>query len=90
MNWITLANWLSSGCAFVAAGLWLYSAHVEVWADDQSGPRADNMIILKDGRKYDVTATVAAQSRWSAYAAVAAAAAAVLQGLALLMNALAA
>jgi len=86
VNGTTSANWLSARCAFVAAALWLYSARVEVWADDQTAPRADNMVIQKDDRKYDVTGTAQAQSRWSGYAAVAVAAAAVLQGLALLSN----
>lgn len=86
MNWTASANWLSAGCAFVAAALWLHSARVEVWADSQIAPRSDNMVILKEGRMYDVTGTAEAQSRWSAYAAVAAAAAAVLQGLALLTS----
>lgn len=44
------------------------------------------MVILKEGRMYDVTGTAEAQSRWSAYAAIAAAAAAILQGLALLKS----
>jgi hypothetical protein len=86
MNWTVIANWLSAGCAFIAAALWLHSARVEVWADGQIAPRSDNMVILKKGRMYDVTGTTEAQSRWSAYAAVAAAAAAVLQGLALLTS----
>lgn len=84
MNWTALANWLSAGCAFIAATLWLYSARVEVWADGQTSPRSDNMVILKHGRMYDVTGTAEAQSRWSAYAAIAAAAAAILQGVAVL------
>ena len=86
MNLSALVNWLAAGCAFVAAALWLYSARVEVWADGQAAPRSDNMVILKEGRMYDVTGTAEAQSRWSAYAAIAAAAAALLQGLALLMS----
>lgn len=86
MNWVAVANWLSAGCAFVAAALWLYSARVEVWADGQTAPRGDNMVIWKKGRLYDVTGTAEAQSRWSAYAAIAAAAAAILQGLALLKS----
>lgn len=81
-----LANWLSAFCACLAAGLWLYSARVTVWADGQTAPRRDNMIIEKQGRMYDVTGTAQAQSLWSAYAAIAAAAAAVFQGLALLLN----
>jgi len=82
MTFSVLVNEASALCAFVAAGLWLYSARIEVWADDQSAPRRDNMVILKGGRMYDVTGTAQAQSRWSAYAAIAAALAAVLQGLA--------
>ena len=84
MNWTAWANWLSAGCAFTAAALWLCSVHVKVWADHQTGPRPDNMVIWKNGRMYDVTGTAEAQSRWSAYAAIAAAAAAILQGFALL------
>jgi hypothetical protein len=86
VNWSLLANEVSAGCAFIAAGLWLYSAHVEVWADGKIGPRRDSLIIEKDGRPYNVTGTAQAQSRWSAYAASAAAVAAILQGLALLTN----
>ena len=82
MTFYVLVNEASALCAFIAAGLWLYSARIEVWADGQSGPRRDNMVILKGGRMYDVTGTAQAQSRWSAYAAIAAALAAVLQGLA--------
>ncbi|GAA0030921.1 MULTISPECIES: hypothetical protein [Bradyrhizobium] len=81
-----LVNEASAVCAFVAAGLWLYSARVEVWADDQTGPRSDNMVILKEGRMYDVTGSAQAQSRWSAYAAIAAAIAALFQGLGLLIG----
>lgn len=86
MNWTLLTNGASAGCAFIAAGLWLYSARVEVWADGQTGPRSDNMVILKKGRMYDVTGTAQAQSRWSAFAAIAAAVAAILQGLSLLVS----
>ena len=82
MTLTVLANEASAVSAFAAAGLWLYSARVEVWADGQTAPRRDNMVILKGGRMYDVTGTAQAQSRWSAYAAIAAALAAVLQGLA--------
>ena len=85
-NWSFLANEASAGCAFIAAGFWLYSARVEVWADGQLAPRRDNMVIEKKGRMYDVTGTAQAQSRWSAYAAIAAAVAAVIQGLASLMS----
>jgi hypothetical protein len=62
------------------------SARVEVWADGQTGPRQDNMVILKNGRMFDVTGTTEAQSRWSAYAAIAEAAAATLQALSLFLK----
>ena len=65
-------NGISSVLAVVAALLWFYSARVEVWADGQQAPRGDNMVMWKKGRLYDVTGTAAAQSKWSAYAAVAA------------------
>jgi hypothetical protein len=44
------------------------------------------MVILKNGRMFDVTGTAEAQSRWSAYAAIAAAAAATLQALSLFLK----
>lgn len=75
----------SAMAAVIAAGLWLYSAKVEVYAENQSSPRADNLVIMKDDRKYDVTGTAQEQSRWSAYAAIAAAAAALLQAAAIIL-----
>jgi hypothetical protein len=44
------------------------------------------MVILKNGRMFDVTGTAEAQSRWSAYAAMAAAVAATLQALSLFLK----
>ena len=79
-------NLLSAAFAIVAAILWLQSARVEVWADGQIAPRQDNMVILKNGRTFDVTGTAEAQSRWSAYAAMAAAVAATLQALSLFLK----
>jgi hypothetical protein len=73
-------------CAIAAAVLWLKSANVEVWADGQTGPRPDNMVMWKDGQSCDFTGTAEAQSRWSAYAAMAAAAAACLQTPALFLK----
>ncbi|MDA9414088.1 hypothetical protein XH81_04315 [Bradyrhizobium sp. CCBAU 25360] len=86
VNWTILVNEASAGCAFVAAGLWLYSARVEIWADGQTTARRDNFVLDKDGRPYDLAGTARAQSRWSAYAAIAAAAAAVLQGVATMIS----
>lgn len=65
--------------AVVAALLWIRSAHVKVWADGQIGPKATNMVISRNNRLYDVTGTATAQSKWSAYAAYAAAASALIQ-----------
>jgi hypothetical protein len=79
-------NLLSAAFAIAAAILWLQSARVEVWADGQIAPRQDNMVILKNGRMFDVTGTAEAQSRWSAYAAMAAAVAATLQALSLFLK----
>lgn len=79
-------NVLSALCALAAAVLWLVSARVEVWVDGQTGPRADNVVISKNGRLYDLSGTAVAQSRWSAYAAIAAAAAAALQALGLFLK----
>lgn len=76
-------------CAILAALLWIKSAGVEVWADGQTGPKSTNMVITKNGRMYDVTGTVEAQSTWSAYAAYAAAAAAAFQALGVIIALLA-
>jgi hypothetical protein len=70
-GWVNL---LSAVFAITAAILWLQSARVEVWADGQTGPQQDKMVILRNGRMFDVTGTAEAQSRWSAYAAAVAAA----------------
>ncbi|WP_448035164.1 hypothetical protein [Bradyrhizobium liaoningense] len=82
----TTIDILTAVCAIVAAGLWIKSAHVQVWADGQAGPKATNMVIEKNGRKYDVTGTAEEQSMWSAYAAYAAAAAALLQAAGVFMG----
>jgi hypothetical protein len=73
---------LSALCAIAAALLWIKSARVQVWGDGQTGPRGTNMVMWKDGRLFDVTGTAEAQSKWSARAAYAAAAAAALQAVA--------
>ncbi len=85
MNFKAYTNLAAAVLAVAAAFLWLKSARIKVWADGQSGPRGDNMVIRKDGRLYDVTGTAETQSRWSAYAAIAAAAAAVLQAIGLVL-----
>jgi microcompartment protein CcmL/EutN len=82
-GWI---NILSAVSAIAAALLWLKSARVEIWADGQTAPQQGNLVILKDGRKFDVTGTAREQSKWSAYAAYAAAVAAALQALAVFMR----
>lgn len=74
-----IINCLSAAFAFAAAVLWIMSARVEVWADGQMEPRSDNMVILLDGRKFDVTGTMRKSSRLSGYAAIAAAMAALFQ-----------
>jgi hypothetical protein len=79
-------NILSAICAIAAAFLWIKSARVKVWADGQMAGQPDNLVILRDGRKFDVTATAQAQSKWSARAAYAAAAAALLQALAICLH----
>jgi len=76
----------SALCAIIAAVMWIRSARVEIYADGQTGPLSTNLVIEKNGRKFDVTATVDAQSRWSAYAAYAAAASAALQARGLLLS----
>lgn len=78
-------NGLSAAFALAAATLWLKSARVQVWADGQAGPQGDNMVMWKNGRMFDVTGTAEAQSRWSAYAAYAAAVAAALQAAAVFL-----
>jgi hypothetical protein len=79
-------NGLAGLLALIAAALWFYSAKVAIWADGRQGPRGDNMVIWKNGRLYDVTGTAAVQSRWSAYAAVAAGLSALLQTIGLWIN----
>ena len=62
-------------CAIAAAILWLISSRAAVWADEvgKVGPRRDSLIIEKNGRLYNLSASVAVQSQWSAAAASAAA-----------------
>ncbi|UVO33800.1 hypothetical protein KUL72_19970 [Bradyrhizobium arachidis] len=65
--------------AIIAAWLWIKSAQVEVWADGQTEAKPTSNVINKNGRLFDVTATMQSQSDWSARAAYAAAVAASLQ-----------
>jgi hypothetical protein len=85
MNIKAAINLASAVFAALAAVLWLKSAGSKYGADGQVGPLSDRMIINKDGRLYNVTGTAEAQSRWSAYGAIAAAAAAALQAVAVLL-----
>jgi hypothetical protein len=55
-------------------------------ADGQTTARLDNIVIRKDRRMFDVSGTAEAQSRWSAYAAIAASAAAALQTLSIFLK----
>ena len=84
----TTIDLMSAAFAILAATLWIKSARVQVWADGQMGPQGTNMVMWKNGRLYDVTGTAEAQSRWSSYAAYAAAAAALLQAAGTILTAL--
>jgi hypothetical protein len=53
---------------------------------DRMAPERDNIVILKQGRMFDLSGTAEAQSRWSAYAAIAAAVAATLQAMSLFLK----
>lgn len=77
-------NLLSAGLAFLAAILWLISATAQVKAKDKIG--ADGWAdasINSDGN--DVIESAKLQQKWSRRAAYAAAAAATIQGVALLV-----
>jgi hypothetical protein len=81
----THLNLLSAGLAFLAAILWLVSATAQVKAKDKVG--ADGWIeasIVSDGN--DVIESAKLQQKWSRRGAYAAAAAAAIQGVALLVS----
>jgi hypothetical protein len=78
---------MSFGGRLIALG-WLSnkrSLRIEP-ADGQTTARLDNIVIRKDGRMFDVSGTAEAQSRWSAYAAIAASSAAALQTLSIFLK----
>ena len=77
---------LSAGAAIVSAGLWAWSFRVGVQASDEPdklGMVPASITDTKTGN--DWHATLRAQSRWNAWAAIAASVAAVLQGIATVM-----
>ncbi|WP_334520751.1 hypothetical protein [Bradyrhizobium sp. AZCC 2230] len=77
-----LLTWASVISAGSAAILWFISASpwMNNYVDDQTRPRADRMVFLRNGRKVDLVGTTANQSRWSAYAAAVTGIAVLLQG----------
>ena len=75
-------SWLSAFLAIVAAVLWYVSSKVRVLSPSKEGIKGPDMIL--EGR-YSLVGTAAAQARWSSRAAVAAAAAAIFQGIAVLL-----
>ena len=70
----TMIDLATAVFAILAAVLWIKSARAQVWADGQKGPQGTNKVIWKNGRLYDVTGSAEEQSKWSGYAAYAAAA----------------
>jgi hypothetical protein len=81
----TNLNLLSACLAFLAATLWLVSATIQVKAKDRLG--ADGWIeasIESDG--YNVIESAKLQQKWSRRGADAAAAAAAIQGVALIVS----
>ena len=78
---------LSAAAAIVSAALWVWSARVSVKADET--PDEDGMIpasITDSETGAGLHATLKEQSRWNAWAALAASVAAVFQGIATLMS----
>ena len=97
MPYDQLCNLLAAGAAFIAAGLWLWASRATVKSDylepipqdvkylNFYGGRGP-IQINNDGSRTDVTATLSRQARLNAVAAVVAAMAAALQGVALLVT----
>ena len=87
---VVALNFSAAVGALVAASLWYRSATVKVSHKDEpdaSGMYPGAIVVDEDT---DFISTAAAQAKWSKYAAAAAAIAAALQGLALLLQSLAA
>jgi hypothetical protein len=61
-NFKGCVNLLSAMFAVVAALFWLQSARAEIWSDGQTTSRRDKLVILKNGRMFDVSGTDEAQS----------------------------
>ena len=83
-----MLNLLSALFALLAAGAWVYSSVVKGYPTTVPEPRRPGssyptpqlgMGYDKSGRQIELTATLQLQSRWSGYAALLAAAAAVFQ-----------
>lgn len=79
-------NGVSAAAAFVAAFLWLVSARRVVGPNYDGGPAGSQLVLVdRKGNEFDPAATLFAQSRWSAWAAIAAGVAAGCQGFATLL-----
>lgn len=76
-----VCSWLSAILAFVAALLWFKSATVRVPLPPPGEAKGPDMVV--DGHSF--VGTVTAQTTWSRRAAVAAAVAAIFQGIAVLL-----
>lgn len=89
-------NLLSAIFALLAAGAWIRSTRVREYPTDKPEPRPPGSSYPtpqigfgrdKEGRQYELFATIRLQSRWNAYAAWLAAAAAVCQAAAMISSA---
>lgn len=79
-------NAVSAVAAFVAALLWWVSARRVVGPNYDGGPTGSQLVLVDSkGNEFDPAATLFAQSRWSAWAAIAAGVAAGCQGVAALL-----
>lgn len=74
--------------AIIAAVLWFYSAFgTDVYLPSvPPAARSDQMIMIRNGRPYNLTESLFNQSKWSGYAALAAGVAALLQAIGLVLK----
>ena len=91
---ILVLNLLSAGFAILAAGSWIYSSMVKGYPTDNPEPRPPGtsyptpqlgMGRDRNGRQYELSATLRLQSKWNSYAAWLAAAAALCQALTVIL-----
>ncbi len=83
----SILNIAAAACAILAAGLWWKASVVFAPPSASGGAWGGATITVTDskGRPYDPFDTAVLQSRWNKWAAMAASAAALLQGVALLI-----